>query len=155
MSALLQKRTLAETFLQIRFSAICAAANRDLTRSSRRLPFAWPQQEEQQRPARHFIRVPEFEGQRVFHVFVLVGEIGVEEPQPVTPARHRGKREHHHVMMGIGDQQKRSLACTLAYSAYLRSPVEEQSEAFRRRLRPTRFRHLLVCRSEPGAVLYP
>jgi hypothetical protein len=55
------------------------------TRSPRWLLFLWPQQEEQQGPARHFIRVPEFEGQRVFHVFVLVGEVGVEEPQPVTP----------------------------------------------------------------------
>ena len=32
------------------------------TRSPRWLLFLWPQQEEQQGPARHFIRVPEFEG---------------------------------------------------------------------------------------------
>src|SRR5262245_26055477 len=56
--------------------------------------------------------------------------------------------------MGIGDEQKRSLASAPAYPACLRSPVEEQSEAFRRRLRPMRCRHLLVCGSEPGAVLY-
>ena len=98
--------------------------------------------------------MPEFERQRVFHVFVLVGEVGVEEPKPVTPTRHCGQRENHHIMMGVGDQQKRSLASTPTCPARLRSPVEEQSETLRRRLRPMRLLHLLVCRREPGAIPY-
>lgn len=63
-----------------------------------------PQQEQEQRTPGHFIAMADFELHRVLNVVVLLGQVGIDEPHPVSPAIHFGQGEDHNVVVSIGYQ---------------------------------------------------
>ena len=80
-------------------------------------------------------------------VVLVVGKVGVDQPEPVAAALRLGKCEEDDIVMRVGDKQQRRLAAASANPAGLSAPVEQKTEAASSRILPVLRRSVDFCMS--------